>query len=70
MYTDINFKTKKALKEAVAKGDQVTTFQPGGVFKATCTGPITLEGPHYPQPHKWYASCKVIDSVIVQGSVK
>ena len=32
MYTDINFKTKKALKEAVAAGKEVTTFQPGGMW--------------------------------------
>ena len=27
MYTDLNFKTKKALKEAVASGEQITTYQ-------------------------------------------
>ena len=29
MYVEPNFKTKKALKEAVANGDRVTVFQPG-----------------------------------------
>ncbi len=69
MYTDINFKTKKELKEAVASGKQVSTFQPGGMFPAKRDGEITLEGPHYPQPHKWYASAIVKDGIIVIGSV-
>jgi len=70
MYTGQNFKTKKALKEAVASGKQVDTFQPGGMFPATRDGKISLEGPHYPAPHTWYASAVVKDGIIVAGSVK
>ena len=70
MYTDIDFKTKKALKEAVNSEKQITTYQPGGMFPATRNGKITLEGPHYPKPHSWYASAEVIDGVIVKGSVR
>lgn len=70
MYTDIDFKTKKALKLAVDSGEQVTTFQPGGFFPATRDGKITLEGPHYPKPHTWYATCEVKDGVIVKGTVR
>jgi len=55
MYTTKNFKTKKALKEALAAGEIVTVYQPGGMFPAR-PGKITLEGPHYPAPHTWYAS--------------
>ena len=29
MYTDRNFKTKKALKEAIAAGQTVSYYQPG-----------------------------------------
>ena len=29
MYTTTNYKTKKALKEAVANGEKVTYYQPG-----------------------------------------
>lgn len=50
MYTDINFKTKKALKEAVARGNRVTYHQPGGIFLAIDDGLITLEG-HTIQHH-------------------
>lgn len=69
MYTDINFKTKKALKEAVASGQRITVYQPGP-FPGATNGRITLEGPHYPEPHKWYASATIKDGVIVQGTVK
>lgn len=59
MYTTTNYKTKKALKEAVANGDDVRVFQSGPFgnndAKAFATGTVYLEGPHYPEPHKWYA---------------
>lgn len=70
MYTDINFKTKKALKEAVESGKEVSTYQPGGMFPAKRDGNISLEGPHYPEAHKWYASAVVKDGIVVKGSVK
>mgnify|MGYP003666338598 CR=1 FL=1 len=70
MYTVRNFRTKKALIEAVESGDKVGTFQPGGFFPPTVDGRITLEGPHYPEPHRWYAGATVKAGVIVKGSVK
>jgi hypothetical protein len=57
MYTHINFRTKKALKEAVANGVAVRVYQPGGMFDVPAgPGSGTVEGPHYPEPHRWYAS--------------
>jgi hypothetical protein len=47
MYVEPNFKTKKALKEAVKAGDQVTVFSPGP-FPAATEGRVSIEGPHYP----------------------
>lgn len=70
MYTEINFKTKKALKAALAAGMEVCTYQPGGLFPAVTDGRITLEGPHFPEPHRWYATAIVKDGYIVPGSVK
>lgn len=70
MYTDINFKSKKALKEALASGKSISTYQPGGMFPATRDGKIGLEGPHYPEAHKWYATAIVKDGIVVPGSVK
>ena len=54
MYVDPNFRTKKALKQAVADGQVVTVFSPGP-FGCLHPGRHAIEGPHYPQPHKWYA---------------
>lgn len=65
MYIRPNFKTKKALKEAVAKGEKVTVFSPGP-FPATETGTEFIEGPHYPEPHKWYAKVRVEDGRVMK----
>lgn len=67
MYTQVNYKTKKALKEAVAAGKRVTCFQPSG-WPCPTEGKITLEGPHYPQPHKWYAEAWLENGVVVKVS--
>lgn len=74
MYTHRNFKTKKALKDAVATGQQLTYFQPdplgvndpkeGVIF---IEGPHNYgQGPHYHGTHKWYAHAEVKDGVIVK----
>lgn len=58
MYTDRNFKTKKALKEAIAEGKEIGIYQPNGDVtgrEAPRDGKVYLEGPHYPAPHTWYA---------------
>ncbi len=63
MYTTINFKTKKAFKEAFANGDRIEVFQPGP-FPGRTNGPETIEGPHFPEPHRWYAGVTLSDSVV------
>jgi len=64
MYTDINFPSKKALKAAVAAGKQVTCYSPG-IFPCPADGNIALEGPHYPQPHRWYAIATLRAGVVI-----
>jgi hypothetical protein len=67
MYTTTNFKTKKALKEAVSAGRRVTYYQPGPFGgKEPTDGIITIEGPQYPEPHRWYAVCEVTGGVITK----
>ena len=67
MYTDRNFKTKKALKEAIANGERITYHQPGPFGgDEPSNGTIFLEGPHYPEPHRWYGEATVADGVIVK----
>jgi hypothetical protein len=63
-YVEPNYKTKKEFKEAVKAGVTHWPYSPGP-FGVPQNGNITIEGPHYPQPHKWYADCVVKDGVIV-----
>jgi hypothetical protein len=65
MYTRVNYETKKALKDAVAKGVQVRCFSPGP-FPCPDNGSITLEGPHYPDPHRWYAQATLVNGVVTK----
>ena len=53
-YVSPNFKTKKALKEAIAAGKLIDVFEPG-LGTVPENGTVYLEGPHYPAPHSWYA---------------
>jgi len=71
MYTDKDFNTKKELKEAVAKFVEVRVYQPNDMFGITAQisqgkHTVSLEGPHYPKPHRWYASADVVDGRVVK----
>ena len=66
MYTDKNYKSKKALKEDFKNGVQITVYQPGGLFPSPGTGRVCLEGPHYPKPHTWYADVMIKNNVVVK----
>lgn len=63
-YASGNPKTKKALKEAVASGATVTVFSPGP-FPEKQNGTVYLEGPQYPEAHRWYAQAKVVDGRVI-----
>lgn len=65
MYTSINFKTKKELKEAVAAGKTVTIYAPG-MGEPKINGRDFVEGPHYPAPHRWYAEVEMKDGKVVK----
>lgn len=68
MYTRKNFPSKKALKDAIANGERVTVFQPNADLTGAYppdNGTVYLEGPHYPKPHRWYATGVVKDGVLV-----
>jgi hypothetical protein len=65
MYTSINFKSKKALKEAVAAGKEVTIFAPGlGI--PTENGWTAISGPHYPEPHRFYAEVLMVNGKVTK----
>ena len=67
MYVSPNFKTKKALKEAIANGEAVSIYQPGPFGgNEPVDGVTAVEGPHYPKPHTWYATVTLKDSKVVK----
>jgi hypothetical protein len=66
MYTRRNFKTKKAMREAFAAGDKLFVFQPNALVPPPTSGWVSIEGPHSPKPHTWYARVRIEDSVIVE----
>ena len=66
-YANQNFKTKKALKEAVNRGAQVMVREMTPMGERVVTeGERAVSGPWYPEPHKWYACVVVKDDVIVR----
>lgn len=66
MYTSTNYKSKKAVKDAIKNGDIITVFQPGGMFDGeTQNGSCTLEGPHSPKPHRWYGQGVLKDGQLI-----
>jgi hypothetical protein len=65
MYVSPNYKTKKELKTAVAEGRDVEVFSPGP-FPAPANGECSVEGPHYPKPHSWYALVSIKDGMVVK----
>lgn len=75
-YCDRNFKTKKALKEAVtAYNANPSTVQPvtvhnpetfSGETPTPANGTVCVGGPHYPQPHVWYGEVTLKDGVVVK----
>lgn len=88
MYTEKNFRSKKELKDAVARyvafmglpSTSITAdaiehasprpvryYQPGPFGgNEPQNGTFCCEGPHYPEPHKWYATCTAKDGVIIK----
>tara|TARA_Y100000310_G_C20041883_1_gene516552 strand:+ start:59 stop:268 length:210 start_codon:yes stop_codon:yes gene_type:complete len=66
MYASGNPKTKKMLKEWVASGQEVRAYQPGGMFPGTENGEDVIEGPQYPEPHRWYARVRIEKGVVVK----
>jgi len=64
MYVSPNFKTKRAMLEALAAGHDVSVYSPGP-FPCPSNGETAIEGPHYPAPHSWYAAVTLTDGRIV-----
>ena len=64
-YVSPNFKSKKALREAVTDGKEVTVFSPGS-FPCSTDGKVSVEGPHFPERHSWYVTVLVANGKVVK----
>ena len=65
-YTRHNYKYKKQLIEDYKAGKQIKVYQPGPFGPDVSDGSIALEGPHYPEAHRWYASATVVSGIITE----
>ena len=66
-YTGENFKSKKALRDAVSF-KSIPVYQSGPFGPGIRDGSCCIEGPHYPKPHSWYAEVTIVDGCIPMGS--
>jgi hypothetical protein len=67
MYTTRDFKTKKQLKQALKDGESISVFQPGPFGGSEpSNGEVSLEGPHYPAAHSWYARATLRDGLVIK----
>ncbi len=67
MYVSPNFRTKKALQEAVKEGKKiVTVYNPGPFADPPHNGHCAVEGPHYPESHTWYAQVNIENGQVVK----
>jgi len=64
MYVSPNFKSKAALKRALASGDKNISCYSPGPFPCPINGSVAIEGPHYPKPHSWYGTATVVDGYV------
>lgn len=67
MYFSKNFPSKRAARDAVASGERVTIWQPGPFGGGVVPdGKHFVEGPHYPEPHRFYGTVIVKDGQVVK----
>lgn len=65
-YVNPDYKTKKEFKQAIEQGARPETYNYSGMFPTKQNGTDTIEGPHYPKPHKWYATVQVENGLVVK----
>ncbi len=71
MYASGNPRTKAALKRWLSEGRKVYPYNPSLGADPKPGQRVTLEGPHYPKPHTWYATAEVdVDGFLKPGTVR
>lgn len=72
-YVSCNPKSMAELKRRFEAGEELHVFQPGGLFPLNVGpdgGEISLEGPHYPKPHRWYGRVAVNGDHVITKILK
>lgn len=67
MYIDTNPKSKAQIKRDIKAGVVMRVFQPNNMFGIVPpqNGTVTVEGPHFPKPHRWYGQATLKDGIVV-----
>lgn len=65
-YTVVNYRSAHALRVALAEGERVRVYQPGPFGPEVPDGNVYLEGPHFPEPHRWYAHGEAKGGVLIK----
>lgn len=68
-YLTTNFRSKAAAKRALRASEKFGVWWPGlgaPPDPSTYTGSVPLEGPHYPEPHRWYGNATVENGVVTK----
>jgi len=64
-YVSPNVKSGAALKRLLKAGEKVEVFAPG-LGSVPHDGTVYLEGPHYPEPHRWYLVGTMVGGKLVK----
>ena len=66
-YTRKDFKSKAAVKRAIAAGERIECYQPGPFGQdQNLEGLVYLEGPHCPKPHTWYGQGTIKNGFLIK----
>ena len=65
MYVSPDFPSVRSLRLAIDRGDPVDVYSPGP-GRPPLEGTWSVEGPHYPAAHTWYARVWVQDGRVVE----
>jgi hypothetical protein len=66
IYASVNFKTKKAFKQAVKIDGAIVTLWSPGLGAPVVDGTDAVSGPWFPEAHKWYARVEVINGIVTK----
>lgn len=72
-YIENNPKSKAEIRRWIKDPERTVRIQANSPFPAalleaepTFSGQVTIEGPHYPKPHTWWGTAKVVDGQVVE----